>query len=121
MTSINTHAAYDHNSGDPAKRKEAFKKCSACHSIVQGAKHKTDLNLWNIYRNKAAAVKGYKCFNWLKDSDNEWNDENLAAWIALRKGKNKKFDVDVKKSKMIFSGLKKTSQIENVITYIRTL
>ena len=53
MTSINTINANDHNAGDPAKGKKVFKKCAACHSIAESAKHKTGPNLWNIYGNKA--------------------------------------------------------------------
>ncbi len=121
MTSINTINANDHNAGDPAKGKKVFKKCAACHSIAEGAKHKTGPNLWNIYGNKAAAAEGYKYSNWLKGSGIEWNDENLAAWISPKKVKNEKFGKEVKKSKMIFSGLRKPAQIEDVIAYIKTL
>lgn len=107
--------------GDPEKGKKAFKKCAACHNAAEGAKHKSGPNLWGIYGAKAGVQDGYKYSDWLKGAGIEWNDEALAAWVSKKKAKAEYFGKDVKKSKMIFSGLRKPEQITNVIAYIKTL
>lgn len=107
--------------GDEAKGKKIFKKCAACHNVSEGAKHKTGPNLWGIYGAKAAVADGYKYSSWLKDSGIEWNDENLAAWVSPKKVRQEKLGKDSKKSKMIFSGLRKQDQIDDLIAYLKTL
>ena len=50
-----------------------------------------------------------------------WNDEELVAWISAKKVKVAKFGKDVKKSKMIFAGLRKQAQIDDMIAYLKSL
>ena len=107
--------------GDAAKGAKVFKKCGTCHTAAAGAKNKTGPNLWGIYGKKAGTVEGYKYSDWLKNSGIEWNDENLSAWVSKKKIKVEKFGKDVKKSKMIFAGLKKESKIADLIAYMKTL
>ncbi len=109
------------NAGDAEKGKKVFKKCSACHNVASGAKHKTGPNLWNIVGAKAGVQEGYKYSDWLKGAGIEWNDENLAAWVGSKKEKSAKFGKDVKKSKMIFAGLRKKEQVADLIAYLKTL
>ena len=107
--------------GDVEKGKKLYKKCAACHNAASGAKHKTGPNLWGIYGAKAAIQEGYKYSDWLKGAGIEWNDEELAAWISKKKEKAAYFGKDVKKSKMIFAGLKKPEQIADLIAYLKSL
>ena len=109
------------NAGDAEKGKKVFKKCAACHNVASGAKHKTGPNLWNIFGAKAGIQDGYKYSDWLKGAGIEWNDENLAAWVGSKKEKAAKFGKDVKKSKMIFAGLRKKEQVADLIAYLKTL
>ncbi|MAI60578.1 MAG: cytochrome c family protein [Rickettsiales bacterium] len=109
------------NAGDAEKGKKVFKKCAACHNVASGAKHKTGPNLWNIVGAKAGIQDGYKYSDWLKGAGIEWNDENLAAWVGKKKEKTAKFGKDVKKSKMIFAGLRKKEQVADLIAYLKTL
>lgn len=107
--------------GDVEKGKKLYKKCAACHNAASGAKHKTGPNLWGIYGAKAAIQEGYKYSDWLKGAGIEWNDETLAAWISKKKEKAAYFGKDVKKSKMIFAGLRKPEQIADLIAYLKSL
>ena len=45
----------------------------------------------------------------------------MTAWVSKKKAKAAYFGKDVKKSKMIFAGLKKPDQIANLIAYLKTL
>jgi cytochrome c len=112
---------FSSHAGDVEKGKKLFKKCAACHNVAAGAKHKTGPKLWNIYGMKAGIQEGYKYSDWLKNSGIEWNDETLAAWIARNKTKVAYFGKNVKKSKMIFVGLKKENQINDIIAYLKSL
>ena len=107
--------------GDAKNGKKIFKKCAACHNVASTAKHKTGPNLWNIVGAKAGIQEGYRYSDWLKNSGIEWNDETLAAWIGTNKEKTEYFGKDVRKSRMIFAGLRKKEQIVDLIAYLKTL
>ena len=107
--------------GDAEKGKKVFKKCAACHNVASGAKHKTGPNLWGIVGSKAGIQEGYKYSDWLKGAGIEWNDESLTAWVSKKKVKKSYFGKDVKNSKMIFGGIRKENQINNLLAYLKTL
>jgi len=107
--------------GDAKNGKKVFKKCAACHNVASGSKHKTGPKLWNIVGAKAGAQDGYRYSDWLKGSGIEWNDETLEAWIGTNKVKTAYFGKDVRKSRMIFAGLRKKDQILDLIAYLKTL
>ncbi len=109
------------HAGDAKKGKKLFKRCAACHNVAAGAKHKTGPNLWKIYGSKAAMQDNYKYSDWLKASGIVWNDEELTAWVSRKKVKVEMFGKDVNKSKMIFAGLKKQKQTDDMIAYLKTL
>ena len=109
------------NAGDAEKGKKVFKKCAACHNVASGAKAQDWSKSLNIVGAKAGVQDGYKYSDWLKGSGIEWNDDNLAAWVGSKKEKAAKFGKDVKKSKMIFAGLRKKEQVADLIAYLKTL
>ena len=118
ILSLSSNAVF---AGDVETGKKIFKKCAACHNVAEGAKHKTGPNLWKIHGAKAGIQDGYKYSEWLKGSGIVWNDEELAAWVSAKKVKVAKFGKDVKKSKMIFAGLRKQGQIDDMIAYLKSL
>ena len=101
--------------GDAEKGKKVFNKCKACHGIDEGGKNKLGPNLWNMVGAPIAAVDGYKYSKALLAYAGEagnWNEENLDAWLKKPK------DL-VRKTKMIFPGLKKEADRANLIAYLK--
>ena len=95
---------------------KVFNKCKACHTVDEGGKNKLGPNLWNIVGAPIAAKDGYKYSKALKayaEEAGNWNEENLIAWLKKPKGL-------VKKTKMIFAGLKKADEITNLLAYLKS-
>jgi cytochrome c len=107
--------------GDVAKGEKIFKKCSGCHNAKEGGKHKSGPNLWGVFGKSAASAEGFKYSAWLKGAGITWNDEELKAWVSKKKPKTAYFGKDVKKSKMIFSGIKKEEKISDLVAYLKSL
>lgn len=97
--------------GNPAKGKRVFNKCKACHSLKEG-KNKIGPSLAGILGRKAGSVDGFKYSKAMKGSGIVWTEETLEDYL-----KNpKKY---VPGTKMLFPGLKKEADRENVIAYLK--
>ena len=100
------------DAADAKKGKKVFNKCKACHTIKKGGKNKVGPNLHGIVGKKAAQVKGFKYSKAMKASGLTWDEATLDKFLT----KPKKM---MKKTKMAFAGLKKKSQRDNVIAYLK--
>ncbi|NQV84000.1 MAG: cytochrome c family protein [Rhodospirillales bacterium] len=100
-------------SGDATKGKKVFNKCKACHSTEAGKK-KIGPSMFGVVGRKAGTAEGFRFSDAMKDSGLTWNEDTLEKFLK----KPKKL---VKGTKMSFAGLKKESQIEDVIAYMKTL
>ncbi len=101
-------------SQDFEKGKKVYRKCKACHTIALGAKHRVGPNLYQIINKKAGKTEGYRYSKAMKNSEVVWNEENLSKYLI----NPRKF---IKGTKMAFAGLKKDSDISNVIYYIKEM
>ena len=93
------------------KGKRVFNKCKACHSLKAG-KNKLGPSLAKLMGRKAGTVKKYRYSKAMKKSGIIWNEKTLDQFMA----KPKKF---MKGTKMAFRGLKKKSQRDNLIAYLK--
>lgn len=108
-------SAAAHAEGDPEKGERVFNKCKACHMVGENAKKRVGPPLNNIIGAQAGSQEGYNYSKSIKTLGEEglvWTEEKLSAYLEKPK------DV-VPKGKMAFPGLKKESDRENVIAYLK--
>lgn len=92
---------------------KVFKKCKICHSSDNGGKNMIGPNLWDIVGRAKAASDGYSYSDALKTAGGDWTYEDLDAFL------NKPDDF-ISKTKMKFSGLKKSADRAAVIVLLRS-
>ncbi len=97
--------------GDAAKGKKVFKKCKTCHTFDPDKK-KIGPHLKGIIGRKSASVEGYKYSKAMKAADVTWDEGTLDEYL-------KKPKAFIKGTKMTFAGLKKESQRQDVIAYLK--
>ena len=98
--------------GDPVAGKRTFAQCSACHTVVKG-KNTLGPSLYGVIGRKAGTAEGFKNYSpAMKKTDIVWTEENIAEYLANPKG-------FIPGNRMIFVGLKKEADRENVIAYIK--
>lgn len=96
--------------GDIKAGKKVFRRCKACHAMIEG-KHGVGPSLHNIINAKAGAIEGYKYSPAMSESGLTWDVETLTAFLTKPKSV-------VKGTRMAFAGLKKEADIENLLAYI---
>ena len=98
--------------GDVAAGEKVFKKCKACH-YVDRKKNKSGPHLVNIVGRAAGAAEGFKYSKAMAGSGLVWDEVTLTGFLA----KPKRY---LKGTKMSFAGLKKESDIANVIAFLKS-
>jgi cytochrome c len=96
--------------GDAEKGKKVFNKCKSCHSADKET-NKVGPHLVGVFGRKAGSLEGYSYSDAMKNSDIVWSAETLAEYLQKPKDY-------VPGTKMVFAGLNKEDQIEDVIAYL---
>ncbi len=110
---LSTPATYAH-SADVAKGKVVFNKCKACHSLNAG-KNGIGPSLAGLFGRKAGTTDKYRFSNAMKEAGSKglvWDEKTLTEYL-------KKPRDYVKGTKMTFAGLKKASDLENIIAFLK--
>ena len=97
---------------DAALGEKVFLKCRACHQIGEGAKNAVGPVLNGIVGRKAGSYEGYSYSAANKNSGLTWDEATLKEYLKNPRAK-------VPGTKMIFPGLPKDEDIDNVIAYLK--
>ena len=97
--------------GDLTSGEKIFKKCAACHSIVQGGKNNIGPALYNVVGRKVGGVSDYKYSKALASYDKSWTFEELNGYLL----KPAKW---IKGTKMAYAGLRKEKDRASIIKYL---
>ena len=98
--------------GDIKKGKKVFRKCKACH-YVEKVKNKTGPHLVNIVGRTAGSVDGFRYSKEMASSGLVWDEKTLTGFLSMPQ----KYIVG---TKMAYAGLRKKSDIANVIAYLKS-
>ncbi|MDZ7926525.1 MAG: cytochrome c family protein [Agrobacterium sp.] len=103
--------------GDVVKGEAAFKRCSACHAIGEGAKNKVGPQLNGIFGRAAGGAPDYNYSNAMKKAGEEglvWTPEELRDFLTAPKKK-------IPGNKMALAGISKPEELDNLIAYIESV
>ena len=97
---------------DAALGEKVFLKCKACHQIGDGAKNAVGPVLNGVVGRKAGTYADYAYSDANKNSGLTWDEATLKEYLKNPRAK-------VPGTKMIFPGLTKDDDIDNVIAYLK--
>jgi cytochrome c len=97
---------------DAALGEKVFLKCKACHQIGEGAKSAVGPVLNGIIGRPAGTYPGYSYSDANKGSGITWDEATLKDYLKNPRAK-------IPGTKMIFPGLPKDEDIDNVIAYLK--
>jgi cytochrome c len=100
-------------SGDAARGERLFnQQCKACHTVEQGGASTVGPNLHGLIGRKAGSGSGFSYSEAMTKSGIVWDDKGLADYLKDPKGR-------VPGTKMVFAGLKRQEQVDDVIAYLQ--
>jgi cytochrome c len=106
LASVGSSSAADVEAG-----KAAFNKCKACHEVGEGAKNKVGPDLNGLEGRKAGTEAAYAYSDAMKNSGITWDQKEFEEYIRNPKAK-------VPGVKMVFAGITKQSELDNLWAYI---
>jgi len=96
---------------------KVFKKCKSCHKVGEGAKNGVGPHLNDIFDRAAGSIEGFKFSKAMKaeaEAGLIWDEANLRTFITKPKAM-------IKKTKMSFPGLKKDTDMDAIIEYLKSI
>jgi cytochrome c len=97
--------------GDVTKGEKVYRKCLACHAVGPDATNRVGPVLNGIVGKPAGKVAKYVYSAAMKNSGLTWDKETLEKYLKDPKGV-------VPGTKMVFVGLKKDDDLDDVIAYL---
>jgi cytochrome c len=106
-----TDASGTQYSGDTARGQTVFKKCTQCHSPVEG-KNGTGPSLYGIVGRPAGSIPNFRYSEANKTSGITWTEQEMFVYLENPKKK-------IPKTIMAFVGLPKAQDRADVIAYLK--
>lgn len=97
--------------GDIDAGQRVFMKCRACHQVGEGAKHTAGPDLNGLIGRKAGVRDGYRFSDAMKSSGLTWDVATLRSYLKSPRAK-------VPGTRMIFLGLPRDKEIEDLLAYL---
>ena len=100
-------------SGDAGRGEQTFnQQCKICHTVEKGGANKIGPNLFGLFGRTAGTAQGFAASDAMTKSAIVWDDKTLGEYLKDPKGR-------VPNGKMVFMGLKKQDQLDDVIAYLK--
>ena len=100
--------------GDVAAGRTAYNQCRPCHQIGPDAANSVGPVLNGVFGRKAGEFKDYNYSDANKASGLVWDEANLREYLKNPRAK-------VPGTKMIFPGITREAQMDNVIAFLKQL
>jgi cytochrome c len=97
---------------DASAGEVVFRKCLPCHAVGEGAKNKVGPELNGLDGRPAGSAPDYSYSDANKKSGIVWGEAAFKEYIKDPRGK-------IPGTKMVFAGLKKESEINNLWAYLK--
>ena len=92
--------------------KKVFKRCRSCHTINEGGKDRVGPNLFGVIGRTSGTSEGFPYSKAMIAANVTWTEETISAYLANPKAY-------MPKNKMLFIGLKKEADRDNLIAYLK--
>ena len=102
-----------HADGDPARGKDLFEACAACHSLASGV-HVLGPSLYGVFNRQAGELADYRYSRALKRSGIIWTADTLDAFIA----DSQQF---VPANRMPYAGMPDANDRADLIAYLQQI
>lgn len=100
-----------YSQADLENGQRVFRRCAACHTLEDGARHLVGPNLHGVFGREAGTAQSFRYSEALENADFEWTPGQLDEWLANPRD-------FLPGNRMAFAGLRDEQDRTDVIAYI---